>query len=129
MRSFAAACVENGTGGAELRGEADKRLDERGADAAIEKAAARPGGFQRVARVLRSPLVRLQQVAVAALRDVEGVPPRARPPAGGTLERLPAVADGADQPNHVASLAEKGHGSLAYGTRWRAIRKRSSIRR
>src|SRR5689334_24168963 len=57
-------------------------------------------GFAGIAGVLRTPVLRLEQVAVAAAGEVEGVPPWTDQGPALALQGSGAVADGADQGWH-----------------------------
>jgi hypothetical protein len=77
--------------------------------AAIEKAPPRGDGFDRIARISRTPLLRLQEIDVAAAGDVERMPARAHGAPRLARERLMTIANGAEKLGHDSkpSPAEK----------------------
>jgi hypothetical protein len=96
---FAAPDVEQG--GARRQVERldflPQRPQERRAVPRVEEPPPRLDGRQGIPGDLRPPVLRLEQVGVAAPREVEGVPPRAGQRAVPPFQGLAAAADRADQ--------------------------------
>jgi hypothetical protein len=59
---------------------------------------ARGNGFCGITRLLRPPVLRLQQVHIPAPRDIERMPVAANQLLLDLLERFPAVPYGAEKP-------------------------------
>jgi hypothetical protein len=74
-------------------GAPDERGQDRPTDAGRQRPFACLDCLTRIARLPRSPILRLQQVDVAASRDVERVPARTPPDLSRSLECGSALAD------------------------------------
>ncbi len=70
--ALAASGIENGSVGRIEKRE--DRIEQRLREAAVEEAAPRGDCLRRVARHFRAPVLRLQQIEVAAARGVERMP-------------------------------------------------------
>src|SRR5436309_11680891 len=77
------------------------RPQERLAIARVQKPPPRLHRLWRIARLFRPPVLWLQQVDVAAARDVERMPAGADPGAPPPLQGLAAMPDRADQGGHM----------------------------
>lgn len=91
---FAAPHVEHSGAGVGLL---DQGPQKRRAVARIQEPPPGLDGLSGIARVLRAPILWLEQVAIAAAGEVEGVPSRTDQGSVPALQGGGAVADGADQ--------------------------------
>ena len=94
--SFAAADIENVV----AANHSSNRVIDRLENSAIEESSSRGHRFSRIAGLPRSAILRLQEIDVAAARDIERMSARAD---GATLlacERRAAVAHGAEKLRH-----------------------------
>ena len=109
VETVAAAGIENdvaGRCGHDLRDGAQQRLGH----AAIVQSPPRRDGSRRVARLLGSPLLRLEQVDVSAARDVERMSARTEQSPLLAHQRHVAIADGAEEhalPIETASIPRR----------------------
>ncbi len=102
VETITAAGVQNNVAGAQgddLRDAAPQRLRH----AAIVQSPPRFDRCDCVARLLRSPFLRLQQVDVPAARHVERMPARTNHPPLHALKRHVAVADWAEEHGPIVS--------------------------
>ena len=104
VETVTAAGIENDAGG---RWPQDLRnaVQQRPGYAAIVQTAARCDGGRRVSGLLRMPLLRLQQVDVAAARNVKQMIARADELPLGAHKWQAAIAHGAQE--HGLSVAER----------------------
>lgn len=77
--------------------ERDDRVEDRLCESAIEEPPPRRDRIGGIARHTRTPVLRLQQIEVAAARDVEGVPALADRAACVERERRVAVTDSTEE--------------------------------
>lgn len=101
MKALAATRVEERTSCAEFFEQRGDLVEETSPDTSLEKPSTCPRSLDRVAWVPRATLVWLEQIAVAAARDVKRVAGRAVPLPFTALERMPAIADGTDDLDHA----------------------------
>ena len=85
-------------------------MQERPGDALIVQLPPRLEGGRCVARLFRSPLLRLEQVNISATRNVERMAARTEQAALLAHQWKVAMADGAEE--HGSSVAEVGCGLM-----------------
>ena len=73
VESVAAAGIENNVAGDAAMDLGD-RLEQWHGDAQIVQPPPRRNGRNRIAWLIRSPILRLEQIDVSAARDIEGMP-------------------------------------------------------
>jgi hypothetical protein len=81
-------------------------VQQRPAYAAIMQSPPRSNGRDGVARLVRSAVLRLEQVDVSAARHVEGMPALTKQPLTVAGKRQAAITDRADQ--HASSVTDAG---------------------
>ena len=88
------------------RGDDLRNPSEQGCgDAAIVQSPARRNGRNGVARLIRSPILRLEQIDVSAAGDVEAMPSRTKHLSLVAGQGQAAIADGTHQ--HASSVADE----------------------
>src|ERR1700691_5273062 len=95
--------------------------------AAIVQSPARRNGRNGVARLIRSPILRLEQIDVSAAGDVEAMPSRTKHLSLVAGQGQAAIADGTHQ--HGSSVADEigGVRKLEHRFLWSPLGKRRSI--
>jgi tetratricopeptide (TPR) repeat protein len=96
MMALSATGIEDRAGD-RCRAESDDRFDDRRGVAGIEKAPAGGDRLRGVSRIRRLAILRLQEIAVPASREVERVAPGAHEAARLLREGLVTFADGTEQ--------------------------------
>src|SRR5713101_6559756 len=120
VETVTAAGIENDVPRAcddHLRDGVQQRLGR----AAIVQSPPRCYGSRSVARALRSPLLRLEQVDVSATRDVERMSARTEQSPLSAPQRHVAIADGAEE---HGSIVTAGGRSSGYRNSWWGRRPR-----
>ena len=90
-------------------------MEQRSSDAAIMQSPPPGDGSDRIARLLGSPVLGLEQVDVPAARDVEGMAAWAQQPPVRARQYHVAAANRAEK--HASSVADGARKSLSAGVR------------